>query len=157
MPALTQNRINYCLDRDYRGQNGAQRTTLHIGLLLVAATVSTPGTELSVGGGFAGYARQSIACTLTNFSGTQGDGTTSASSGSRDWISNNVPIAFNGGAALTAAWNGIVGVGFYSAASGGTLEEFGALTDAAGNPISISRAIGQTLVFAPGELRIYQR
>lgn len=152
MAALQQARLNTLIDYLYRG---GSRATLHFGLLIVMPTRSTQGTEMSVGGGYTGYTRQSITASLANFSGTQSDGSTSASSGTRDYITNNVPITF--AATLAANWPGAVAAGIYSAASGGVLEEWQPITDSAGTPITLSRNIGEPWVIAPGELRLYLR
>lgn len=62
-----------------------------------------------------GLSRVSVPRNLSNFSGTQGDGTTLASTGTTHTTSNNNPVAF--GVATGSAT--MVAIGFYDAASGG--------------------------------------
>lgn len=78
-------------------------------------------TEVSGGD----YARASIACSLLNFSGTQGAGTETASSGTNGTISNNIAIDYP---APTANWGVVAGWVMYDAASGGNAWDWGILT-----------------------------
>jgi hypothetical protein len=153
MPAYTQAWINAQLDWEVRGQTLTPPATRYVGLFRVQPTVSSAGTELSAGGGDTGYGRQAFASNMTNWSGTQSDGSTSASSGTRNYISNNVTITFV--ASLLAAWNEMRGFGLFTAASGGTLHRYGLIVDASGNPITVSRNIDEAVVFEPGRLRLY--
>lgn len=77
----------------------------------VYAEVSTSGT---------GYARVSVACSLANFAGTQGAGSTVASTGTNGTTSNNTAITFG---APVGQWHPtgglIVGVVAFDAATGG--------------------------------------
>jgi hypothetical protein len=155
MPALKQSWLNLLADAKYRGQALSFPANWYIGLFNVMPSRSAAGTELSVGGGYTGYARVAVASSLANWSGTQSDGSTSASSGTRDYISNNVAISFS--ASLAAAWNNIVAFGLFDAASGGNHREWGSIVDLTGAPITISREIGAAMVFAPSELRLYLR
>ena len=70
------------------------------------------GTEVNGGS----YARVQVPCNTTTWSGTQGSGTTAASSGTGGTISNNIVITFP---SATANWGSLVGVALYDAASGG--------------------------------------
>jgi hypothetical protein len=76
------------------------------------------GQFVEVSGG--SYARASVAASLANFAGTQGAGTTVASTGTGGLSSNNAPITWP---APTAQWhptNGqIVGIVEFDAATGG--------------------------------------
>lgn len=63
------------------------------------------------------YARQSVAATLANFAGTQGPGSTTASTGTSGQTSNNNAITW--AAAPTANWGSVWGIAFYDASSGG--------------------------------------
>jgi hypothetical protein len=155
MSLLKQAWLNTMADAKYRAQAITFPATWYISLFTVAPTRSAAGTELSTGAGYTGYARQAIASSLANWSGTQSDGSTTASNGTRDYISNNVAITFS--AALTAAWNGIVAFGLHDALTSGNHHEFGNIVDENGNPITVSRAVGDPLVFAPGRLRLYLR
>jgi hypothetical protein len=73
------------------------------------------GTFTEVSGG--SYARASVAASLANFSGTQGAGTTVASTGTSGTSSNNAVISFP---APTADWGTVVGMVLMDAASAGT-------------------------------------
>ena len=155
MPALTQVEVNSLLDYRYRGQGSGARTASYMGLMIVMPTRATPGTEASTGAGYTGCARQSFPLSLTNVSGTQSDGSTSASSGTREYVSNNVAINFS--SSLAAAWNNIVAVGFFDALTGGALREWYPITDDAGTPIVLSRNAGESFIIAPAQLRFYAR
>lgn len=147
--ALTQYTLNKLADFMLREQAFDPPATRYLGLFTVAPTRSTGGTEQAL----AGYARQSYASSLPNWSGTQGAGTTVASSGTADYISNNVTVTFH--AALTVAWPGVVGWGLFDAAAAGNLLEFGPIVDSANNPISRSFAIGDAVALAPGTLKSF--
>lgn len=85
------------------------------------------GTAITVPSGGA-YARASLSATLANWSGTQGAGTTVASSGTAGTSSNNAVITFP---QPTADWvtgnQKIWGWAIYDAASGGNLLGWGPL------------------------------
>lgn len=153
MAALTQDEVNYLSDFRHRGQGTGARDEWRIGLFTVLPTRSTSGTELSTGAGYTGYARVTFSSTMANWSGTQGDGTTTASSGTQDYISNNVAISFS--ASLAAAWPSVVGAGLWD--DTGVLREWARLVDSSGNPITRSWAIGDAVVFSPGTFRLYTR
>jgi hypothetical protein len=147
---LSQYWLNLLIDANLRNQAITFPATRYIGLFTVLPTRSTGGTELTTGAGFTGYARQALAASLANWSGTQGAGTTSASSGTDDEVSNNVAVSFS--AALAAAWAGVVGWGLFDAVSAGNLLEFGSIVNASGTPITRSFAIGDPVEFAAGTL-----
>ena len=153
MATYTQYWINLAQDWEMRGQVLVPPATRYIALFTVMPTQSTSGTELTTGGGYTGYARQAVLSNLTNWSGTQSDGSTTASSGTRTYISNNVVITFS--ASLAAAWPNIRGFGQFNALTGGNLLRFGEITDDAGTAITISRNIGDAVSFAAGKLRLY--
>ena len=76
------------------------------------------GTFTEVSGG--SYARASVAASLANFAGTQGAGTTVASTGTGGLSSNNGPIAWPTPSAQWHPTNGaIVGIVEFDAANGG--------------------------------------
>lgn len=91
-----------------------------------------------------GYARVAVTASLANFSGTQGAGTTVASTGTDGTGENNVAIAFP---TSTGAWGNIQSVWFMDASSGGNAWISIDLT----TPINVSGA-GFTLSFANGQL-----
>lgn len=148
---LSQYWLNQLIDAQWRNQPITFPATRYLALFTVLPTRSTSGTECAV----AGYVRKALAASLANWSGTQGAGTTVASSGSgvnADRISNNVAVQFEDSA--TVAWAGIVGWGAFDALTAGNLLESGPIVDASGNPITRSFAIGDAVEFAPGTLTV---
>lgn len=83
--------------------------------------VSGSGTEVTGGS----YARVSYAATLANWAGTQGAGTTVASSGTGGVTSNNNVVTFP---APTANWGVVTGMALYDSLTGGNEIEWVALT-----------------------------
>lgn len=143
--------LNLFVDANLRGQAITFPATRYVGLFTVMPTRSTGGTELSTGAGFTGYARQALAASLANWSGTQAPGSTTVSSGTTDYVTNNVVVTFS--AALAVAWNGIVGWGLFDAATAGNLLEFGPIVDGSGNPITRSFFIGEAVAPPAGSLK----
>lgn len=133
MTAFSDAAENALLDFLFRGQAltlagatagaGTGFTTVYVGLLTVAPTDSTAGTEMSGGG----YARVAVPCTMTDWSGTQGAGTTTVSTGTSGTISNNNAVTFPD---PSSTWGVPAGVALYSASSGGTLLAYGVINGA---------------------------
>ena len=121
MAAFTDYLENKLIDQLFRAQPYTFPSTLHYGLLTAAPTDSTGGTEVTGGA----YARIGVICSLANFAGTQGAGTTAASSGVSGATSNNAPITFP---ANTAAWGTVTHYGIWDAATGGNLMMWGVLS-----------------------------
>lgn len=131
MAALTDIAENKLIDWLFRGQafglNGASAaagsgpTSLYIGLFTTTPTDSSAGVEVSGGS----YARVAVVSSLANWAGTQGAGTTVASSGTGGTTSNNNPVTFP---APSANWGVITGVGIFDASAGGNLVAYAALT-----------------------------
>ena len=98
------------------------------------------------------YARASVASTMTEWSGTQGAGTTVASTGTTGQISNNVAIPFP---TSTAAWAAspamIWGFALWDAASAGNGYYFGPLA----TPQNVGS--GVTPSFANGTLTVTEK
>ena len=96
-----------------------------------------------------GYARASIAGSLTNWSGTQGAGTTTASTGTTAGISNNIAVSFP---TPTGAWETgsqqIWGFATFDASTSGNLLRFGGLT--ADQIVNTGNAVS----FAAGQLAL---
>lgn len=105
---------NKIIDWLLRGQTFTPPSTLYFGLL--TASANDAGTLTEVSGG--SYARVAVTASLANFAGTQGAGTTTASSGNTGTTSNNGTITFP---SPTANWGSVVGMGVWDAASGGNL------------------------------------
>ena len=131
MAALSDFLENALIDWFFRGQAlgvtgasagaGSGPTNLYFGLLTAAPSDAGGGTEVTGGS----YARVGVATSLANFAGTQGAGTTTASTGTGGVTSNNGAITYP---APTADWGVITHFGVYDALSGGNLVTWAALT-----------------------------
>ena len=86
------------------------------------------------------YSRTSVARSLTNFSGTQGAGTTTASTGTSHQTRNNVAITTP--TAGAGGWTAATFIGLYDASSGGNCWFYGPLgssvTVASGNAYTLA-------------------
>lgn len=120
MSAMSNYLENKLIDQLFRGQAFTFPATLHFALF-TSAPGETGGTEVSGGG----YARAAVTASLANFAGTQGAGTTEASSGTNGTTSNNTAITYP---TPSANWGSIVGVGVFDAVTGGNLLIYSALT-----------------------------
>lgn len=121
MAALSDYLENKLIDQLFRGQAYTFPTTLYVGLYTANPTDVGGGTEVTGGS----YARVAVTSSLANWAGTQGAGTTVASSGTTGTTSNNNAITFP---APTANWGVVTGMGIFDAASAGNLLVFSALT-----------------------------
>lgn len=97
---------NRILDYVLRGVTYTKPTTIYIALYTTAPTDTGGGVEPSGGS----YARVAITCGMTAFSGTQGAGTTTASTGTGGTVSNNIAITFP---APTDNWGTVTHFGIY--------------------------------------------
>lgn len=97
--------------------------TYYVALATTAGSDAACGTEVSGGN----YARASIASSLANWAGTQGAGTTVASSGTGGTTSNNVAVTYG---APSANWGQVVEFCVYDALTSGNLLWRAALTAA---------------------------
>lgn len=118
---------NKLIDWIFRGQAFTWPATTYAALYTASPNNAGGGTEVSGGS----YARVAIASTLAAWSGTQGAGTTVASTGSGGRIGNNGAIAFP---TPTADWGTVVADGLFDASSGGNLLAWSVLA----SPKSIS-------------------
>lgn len=144
---LTDYARNRIMDAAYRGQAFAPPATRYAALFTTLPNAAgAGGVEVAT----VDVGRVAVASSMANWSGTQGAGTTTASSGSSGEISNNVAIEF--AEELTVAIAGVVGIGFFDASSGGNLWDFGYLVDVNGDPVTRSWAIGDAVNFAPGSV-----
>jgi hypothetical protein len=132
---------NKIIDQVFRGQAYTFPTTLYVGLYTAAPSDTGGGTEVTGNA----YARASVAASLANFAGTQGAGTTVASSGTTGTTSNNGSITFP---TPTASWGAVTSFGIFDAASAGNLLFYGTLT--------ITKTInqGDTVTFPAASLSI---
>lgn len=111
--AASQRLQNTLVDTLLRGQPLAAPGTWYVALVTTLGDPTTAGTEVSG----LGYARVAVASSLAAWSGTQGAGTTAASSGVSGVISNNSAIVFP---APTADWGAVIGYELWDAPTGGT-------------------------------------
>lgn len=124
MTAMSDYLENGVNDWLWRGQAAPTLPgTVYFSLHTASPTDANSGTEVSA----AGYARVGIARSLANFAGTQGAGTTVASTGTSGQTSNNVAINFG---SPTAAWGSVGWFGVYDAATAGNLLWWGPLNTA---------------------------
>jgi hypothetical protein len=122
MSALSDYLENKAIDAICRGQTFP--TPANVFISLHTANPSDAGTGAEVSGG--AYGRVSVAATLANFSGTQGAGTTTASSGTGGQVSNNGAITFV--APSGANWGTVTHFGMWTQVTGGSLLMYGALS-----------------------------
>ena len=141
MAAMSDYLENKLIDQLFRGQTAPTTSNLYVALFTSTPTDSTPGTEPSGNG----YARVQIASGLTTWSGTQGAGSTTASSGATGTTSNNGSITFP---TPLANWGVVTHFGIFDAATSGNMLFHGALT--------ITKTINQddTVAFPAGSLSL---
>ena len=110
--ALTDYAVNKITDALWRGQSLGAPATWYIGLDTGSCTETGGGTEVSGGS----YARVAVSASLAAWAGTQGAGTTVASTGTSGTTSNNAAISF---ASPTANWGQLLSFRVWDALSGG--------------------------------------
>lgn len=124
--------------------------TYYIALLTAVASDAAGGTEVTA----TGYARQGLACSLANWAGTQGDGTTSASTGTSGVTSNNVDIDFGTVPSGSGGWGTIVGYKIMDDPSAGNQLFQDVLRDADGTQTTFNASVGVSVKFVAGTLRL---
>lgn len=124
MSNLTNFAENRVVDALLRGQALGAPATMHLALI-TAVTDAEAGTFTEVAGG--SYGRAAVTASLANFSGTQGAGTTVASSGTGGQTTNNSVITFP---VPTANWGSVTHVAVMDASTGGNAWIIVALTQA---------------------------
>lgn len=112
---------NKLIDFLLRAQPFSAPATVYVGLFTAAPTDAGGGVEVSGGS----YARGSLACSLVNFAGTQGVGTTAVSSGTSGATSNNAPVVFP---TPSANWGTVTHFGVFDAPTTGNLLFYGTLS-----------------------------
>lgn len=142
MSALTDVFENRLVDWMFRGQAAPTVSTLYVGLLSAAPSDSTGGTEFTGND----YARVAVTSSLLNWAGTQGAGTTVASSGTGGVTSNNNSITFP--TPSPSGWGIATHFGIYDALTNGNLLIYGELNQ----PKSINA--GDAIVFPAASLAI---
>lgn len=130
---------NKVVDALFRGIAYAP-ANVYVALFTAAPNDAGGGTEVSGGA----YARQQVACNTTNWAGTQGPGTTVASSGTNGTTSNNIQITFP---VATANWGTITHAQLFDAATGGNPLSRMTVT----SPVTINSG-SPALSFAPAAL-----
>lgn len=121
MAAMSDYLENKVIDWLLRGQPFSPPTTVYVALC--SAAPSDAGTAAELSG--SGYARASVPASLAAFAGTQGSGSTAASSGTSGVTSNNLDVDF--GTALSN-WGPASHVAIFDAAIDGNLLLFGELS-----------------------------
>lgn len=119
--ALSDYAENKIVDAVLRGQALGAPVTGYVAIYTACPTDSTAGTEVTGGS----YARVAITSSLANWAGTQGAGTTVASTGTGGTTSNNGAITFP---APTANWGVVTCWGILDASTAGNLWIYSALT-----------------------------
>ena len=139
MTAMTDYLENKIMDWLLRGQPFTPPTNVYVGLFTVAPNDAGGGTEVTGNN----YARVAVACTETAWAGTQGAGTTAASSGTSGTTSNNAQINFP---TPSATWGTVLAFGIFDAATGGNLLIYA--------PLTVAKTInpGDVVDFPPGTL-----
>lgn len=122
MSAFSDYLENKLTDLVFRGQPFTAPVTLYVSLHTGTTTDAGGGTEVAGGS----YARVAITASLVNWSGTQGAGTTAASSGTGGASSNNGTIVFP---TPSAAWGAITDFAVWDNSSGGNMLIHGVLTN----------------------------
>lgn len=117
---------NNLIDWLLRGQAFTPPATVYVALFTAAPSDAGGGTEVTGGA----YARGSLACSLANFAGTQGEGTTEVSSGTSGVTSNNSAITYP---TPSANWGICTHFGVFDAVTGGNLLFYG--------PLGVTRTI----------------
>lgn len=137
MAALSDYAENKIIDALLRGQVLSAPATMYVGLYTTSPADMAGGVEVTGGS----YVRVAVTSSLANWAGTQGAGTTVASTGTSGTTSNNAPISFP---QATANWGTVLAFGLFDAATGGNLWIYGNL--------SLSQAVnsGANFSFAAG-------
>jgi len=113
--ALSDYAENKTVDALLRGQALGAPATFYVGLTTDTCTDAGSGTEPSGNG----YARVAVTSTLANWAGTQGAGTTVASTGTGGTTSNNTAITFPTSTGAWATGSNLQAVRWYDASTSG--------------------------------------
>lgn len=139
---------NKLVDWAMRGQTFAPPGILYVALCTSAPTAAALGTEVSV----SGYTRAAITSSLADWSGTQGSGTSTASSGTTGAVTNNIDIIFGTPTADVPS-----PVGYFmimDASSSGNMLYYGTIVNGGGTPTPRTISSGDGLSFVAGSLKI---
>lgn len=138
MSGATDHAENRITDWLHRGQAWPLPPSWHIALFTSPPNDAGGGVEVSGGG----YARVAVPRTLAAWSGTQGPGSTTPSTGTSGQASNNNPIDFP---TATSAWGTVTHYAVFDAATGGNMILYGPLA----SPVTVNA--GGSFSFAPGQ------
>jgi len=143
MSSATNYLENKLIDWILRGQAFTPPATVYLALF-----TSDPGETGSLASEVAGgsYARASMTSALATWSGTQGQGTTTVSSGTSGTTYNNVAVVFP---EPTGSWGTITHVAIMDAATSGNALWVAALAEAK----TITAGSG-AVIFLPNELSL---
>lgn len=144
---LTNYLRNKVIDWFHRGQTFAPPATMYVTLVSTTPSAGTAGTPLAG----TGYARQAIASSLLKWAGTQGAGSTSASSGTSGTTSNNDIVDFG---TAGSNWGTATHYELWDALSGGNRLLWGEITDGVGAPTSRTIVTGDPVSFPVSALTV---
>ena len=143
MSAMSNYLENKLVDHIFRGQTFGLPPTLYVGLFLSDPGEGTPTGEITGNG----YARAQLSPTLANWAGTQGAGTTTASTGTGGATSNNGVITFP--TPTPNQWGQVTHFAIFDALTAGNMLFKGALSGG-GKTVNA----GDTVTFPAGQLQI---
>lgn len=138
---------NKLIDFFHRGQAFTPPTSIFLALCSTQPNAASAGTELTG----TGYARQEVLSAMTDWSGTQGSGTTTVSTGTSGITSNNNDIDFG---TAGSAWGTAAYWEMYDAVTGGNRLLFGTIVDGAGTFTPRPIANGDPVSFPAAALQI---
>lgn len=147
MSGFTNTIRNQLVDWFFRGEAMTPPTSIWVAICSTAPTAGTGGTEFTG----TGYARQEIPCTLTDWSGTQAAGSTTASTGTTGTTRNNAKVDFGDAGSswgLASHWEA------WTAETGGTRLFFGEIVNDAGTPTPRSISINDPVSFPISALSV---
>lgn len=122
MAALSDYLENKLIDAVFRAVPYTPPATMYVGLFTTNTNDANLGGIEVTGGN---YSRAGLSSSMTNWAGTQGAGSTTASSGTSGTTSNNTTITFP---TPSAAWGTITGFGVFDGPTGGNLLFYSSLT-----------------------------
>ena len=141
MAALSDFAENKVVDALFRAQAIGTPVTWYIALYTLAPTDSTAGTEVTGGA----YARVAVTAGLAAFAGTQGAGTTVASTGAGGVTSNNAVVTFP---TPTLGWGNVTHWAIVDALTAGNIWVHSILT------VAKTINTGDAVSFAAGALTV---
>lgn len=137
---------NKLVDWALRAQSFAPPATVYIALVSTTPSAGVAGTPLSG----TGYARQAVTSSLLNWSGTQGAGSTTASSGTSGTTSNNAVIDYG---TAGSDWGTATHWEIWDSLAGGNRLWWGEIVDGVGVPTSRTIVTGDPVSFPVSALQ----